>query len=62
MIETKLFAKRACRRSGLAMLVGFLLAAVGLGWAADTNKDQSEVSNRLAASGKVLDEVMASGN
>jgi SH3 domain-containing YSC84-like protein 1 len=62
MIEIKRFAEKAGRRNGLAILVGFVLSAVGLGWAADRNKDQSEISNRLAASGKVLDEVMAPGN
>jgi lipid-binding SYLF domain-containing protein len=40
----------------------FLLAAVGSAFSADNTKGQSEISNRLAASAKVLDEVMASGN
>ena len=62
MIESKRFESKALRPSGLAIVVGFVFAAMGLGWAADNNKDQSEISNRLAASGKVLDAVMASGN
>ena len=62
MIESKRFEMKALRRSALAIVVGFVFAAMGLGWAADNNKDQSEISNRLAASGKVLDAVMASGN
>ena len=60
MIECKRFANAG--RSGLAALVGFVLATVGLEWGADNHKDQSEISNRLAASGKVLDEVMAPHN
>lgn len=62
MTENKRFATRTGSRSGLALFAGVLLAAVGLAWAADNNKDQSEISNRLAESGKVLDEVMAPQN
>lgn len=62
MVKAKRCATKAAGGSGLAIFVGFLLATVGLAWAADNSKDQSEISNRLAASGKVLDAVMASGN
>ena len=62
MIKAKRCATKTVGRSGLAIFVGILLAAVGLAWAADKNKDQSEISNRLAQSGKVLDEVMAPHN
>jgi lipid-binding SYLF domain-containing protein len=62
MIETKGFATNIAGRCGVLILAAFLLAALGLAWGADNNKDQSEISNRLAASGKVLDEVMASHN
>ena len=43
-----------------AALILLLLVATPRGWSADNNKEQSEITSRLAASAKVLDEVMAS--
>ena len=44
---------------GLAFLLIFLLTCTA-SWSADSNKDQSDVSNRLTQSAKILDDVMAS--
>lgn len=44
---------------GMASLFVFLLVP-GAAWSANSNKDQTEISNRLAESAKVLDDVMAS--
>src|SRR2546423_9347064 len=45
---------------GIAMFFVMLMLVSSYGWAADSNKEQSEISNRLAESTKVLDDVMAS--
>jgi lipid-binding SYLF domain-containing protein len=45
---------------GIAMFFVMLMLVSSSGWAADSNKEQSEISNRLAESTKVLDDVMAS--
>ena len=45
--------------TGISALLSFVLAS-GTGWAANPDKQQSEISNRLADSAKVLDNVMAS--
>jgi SH3 domain-containing YSC84-like protein 1 len=60
MVKTKWIALSPIMQGGVAVLLLLLLAASERGWSADTSKDQSEISNRLAASAKVLDEVMAS--
>jgi SH3 domain-containing YSC84-like protein 1 len=45
---------------GIAMFFVMLMLVSSSGWAADSNKEQSEISKRLAESTKVLDDVMAS--
>ena len=60
MTQAKRFPMATAQRCGMAILFIFLPAIAGFASAADNNKDQSEISNRLAASAKVFDEVMRS--
>lgn len=51
-------AKRNCSRHVLALGMMLLLLA-GLGWSADEQKEQSDVSKRIDSSARVLNEIMA---
>ncbi len=48
---------RAFARNLLVVFLGLCLT--GITWAADKEKDQSDIQKRIEASGKVLDEIMA---
>ena len=41
------------------LILGVCTLLIGAGWAADTDKDQSDIAKRIDASAKVLNEIMA---